>query len=126
MSDPDDIIGRDAIMKSIEARWAKNDHELFIAAVILNPFYQITPFRDRFEFNNAGIIGLFVRLWKRFNKTTEPPDPAFLLYAQQYLTQTKAFGNLLEMCQLEVARAAAEASTIRQITLESYLTNHSS
>ena len=32
-----DLIGREAILNSIEMRWHKSDQELFIAAVIANP-----------------------------------------------------------------------------------------
>jgi hypothetical protein len=39
-----DIIGRDAIIKSIELRWSKSDQEVFISAVLVNPFYRTTPF----------------------------------------------------------------------------------
>jgi hypothetical protein len=34
-----DVIGRDAILDSLELWWHKSDQELFIAAVIANPFY---------------------------------------------------------------------------------------
>ena len=42
MADPEDAMGCAAIMDSIEARWATADQEIFIAAVILNPFYKST------------------------------------------------------------------------------------
>ncbi|GLB43960.1 putative protein of unknown function (DUF 659) [Lyophyllum shimeji] len=44
MTDEDDAVGCNAIVQSIERRWAKADQEVFIAAVILNPLYQTTPF----------------------------------------------------------------------------------
>ena len=44
MVDPEDMVGCTAIIKSIEAQWATADQEIFIAAVVLNPFYQSTPF----------------------------------------------------------------------------------
>jgi hypothetical protein len=41
MTDPDDVKGCTAtIIKSIEAHWATANQEIFIAAVVLNPFYQ--------------------------------------------------------------------------------------
>ena len=36
-------IGRDAIIKSIEARWNKWDQEIFISTVLVNPFYRTAP-----------------------------------------------------------------------------------
>ncbi|KAH9988278.1 hypothetical protein BJV74DRAFT_796328 [Russula compacta] len=39
ITDPDDAVGCQAIINSIEQWWAKADQDIFIAAVILNPFY---------------------------------------------------------------------------------------
>jgi hypothetical protein len=61
-----DVIGREAILKSLELQWHKSDQELFIAAVIANPFYCNSPFMRLAMFNNAGIRVLFVCLWRRF------------------------------------------------------------
>jgi hypothetical protein len=72
MKDPEDSVGCEAIIKGIEQRWAKADQEIFIAAVVLNPFYQTTPFSALPFLNNAGIHALFHRLWVQFYGA-EPP-----------------------------------------------------
>jgi len=64
MQDAEDILGRDAIMNSIERCWAKADHEIFIAAVIMNPFYKSTIFHPLPFLNNSGIHNMMSQLWK--------------------------------------------------------------
>jgi len=66
MTDVDDVVGCNAIIESIEARWATADQEIFIAAVVLNPFYQSTPFSTLQFLTNAGIYSMLSRLWERF------------------------------------------------------------
>ena len=61
----EDLVGRDAILDSIELRWHKSEQELFIVAVIVNPFYRNRQFARLPIFNNAGICVLFVRMWRR-------------------------------------------------------------
>ncbi|KAJ3713958.1 ribonuclease H-like domain-containing protein [Lentinula raphanica] len=57
---------RAAVCSSIEACWAKSDQEVFIAAVLLNPFV-VNPFNIRLEWlNRAGLLNIFARLFKRF------------------------------------------------------------
>ncbi|KAH9983358.1 hypothetical protein BJV74DRAFT_777263, partial [Russula compacta] len=46
------------IINSIEQWWAKADQDIFITAVILNPFYQSTPFMPLGFLNNASICSL--------------------------------------------------------------------
>lgn len=41
---PDDLLVRDALLGSIERRWDKSDQDVFIAAVILNPFVKASNF----------------------------------------------------------------------------------
>ena len=54
-----DPVGHDAILNSIEAHWNKYDQEVFIGAVLVNPFYQSTPFTQLALFNEAHIWVLF-------------------------------------------------------------------
>ncbi|KJA26430.1 hypothetical protein HYPSUDRAFT_120776, partial [Hypholoma sublateritium FD-334 SS-4] len=109
MTDEDDIPGRDAIIKSIEKRWQKTDQEVFVAAVILNPFYRLAPFGTRL--NNADVALIIVRLWQRFNKSRDVPSPEFLSQLQDYLTLKNMFSGLSLMCQIETARAERENET---------------
>ena len=40
MTDEEDLDAVHAIMESLEEHWAVADQQIFIAAVIVNPFYQ--------------------------------------------------------------------------------------
>jgi len=68
VSDP----GVQAIIASIEKQWDKADQEIFIAAVILNPFIKITPFNTSVSlFMNMGIFNLMKYLYTHFFKISE-------------------------------------------------------
>ena len=43
-SDPEDVHVCEAVLKSLETRWGKADQDVFIAAIILNPYLQSNPF----------------------------------------------------------------------------------
>ncbi|KIK78261.1 hypothetical protein PAXRUDRAFT_16962 [Paxillus rubicundulus Ve08.2h10] len=58
---------------SIERRWAKCDQEIFIAAVMINPFYKTTPFSRISSLNNANIHTLLECLYTRFFQCDPPP-----------------------------------------------------
>jgi len=100
MKDPDDLPGVQAIIKSIEKRWAKADQEIFIAAMILNPFYRREPLAATPMFNNAGITALLGRVFKRLRRTTEVPQE-FYLELNDYLNLQGTFSNLKLQLQIE-------------------------
>ena len=50
----EDLDAAAAIMESIKRHWAVADQQIFIAAVIVNPFYQGQPFAQLYFLNNAG------------------------------------------------------------------------
>jgi len=104
MSDVDDLTGARSIMESIERRWAVADQQVFIAAVILNPFYQTKPFAPLAFLNNAGIEALLAHLWRQFY-CAEPPDE-FYAELREYLTHEGRYTNLIPHC----ARAHVEAN----------------
>lgn len=108
MKDAEDIPGRDAIINSIEKRWAKTDQDVFIAAVLLNPFYRSEPFG--MKLNNAEALRIIIKLWQRFNKTTESPPNNFLDQLRNYLTRSGDFESLQITCQMEKLRAEKEVS----------------
>lgn len=54
-TDADDVAACASIIASIEKQWAVSDQEIFVAAVLLNPFYRNTPFAPLSFLNNAGI-----------------------------------------------------------------------
>ncbi|KIJ19530.1 hypothetical protein PAXINDRAFT_68982, partial [Paxillus involutus ATCC 200175] len=55
-----------AILESAERHWSRCDQEVFIAAVIINPFYRVAPFNNISLTTRAGLAALFTRLWLRF------------------------------------------------------------
>lgn len=58
---------QDALIKSIEKRWANSDQEVFIVAVLLNPMHKLGPFNKSLRlFQIHHIRNLLVRLWVRF------------------------------------------------------------
>lgn len=84
MNDLEDIPGQDTIINSIEKRWAKIDHNVFIAAVLLNPFYGFEPFGT--NINNAEALRIIIKLWQHFHKTAENPPNIFLDQLHSYIT----------------------------------------
>lgn len=103
MTDPEDLPGCKAIIDSIERRWAKADQEIFIAAVILNPFYQTTPFSLIPQFRTAEIVSLMTRLWKRLLRT-DPPQ-SFALDLMEFLRKRGNYSSLEIICNIEKNRA---------------------
>lgn len=107
MSEPEDIVGRNAILTSIETRWKNSDQDVFIAAVILNPLYRRRPFRKQVAFNNASITALITKLWRRFMKkpdTVNPPDE-LLDDLDHWLKGTGMFATLQAECSRERSQA---------------------
>jgi hypothetical protein len=71
-TDSANILGATAILESIEKRWAKADQDVFIAAVLLNPFVKASPFSPQVPFlTRAGVLSLMKRLYLRFFSVTE-------------------------------------------------------
>ena len=92
--DPADRMGCTAIIDSIEKRWAKADQEVFIAAVILNPFIKISPFsRQTRLLTRAGILLLLKRLYTRFFSSTEQADKLQENLRQLYSNLDNYFEN---------------------------------
>lgn len=108
MRDAEDVLGRNAIMNSIERRWAKADHEIFVAAVIVNPFYKSTVFCPLPFLNNAGIHNMMSRLWKRFYRTAPPPE--FNSALKDFLRASGQFETLKLQCQTEENEANEKVS----------------
>jgi hypothetical protein len=103
MTDVDDQVGCNAIINSLETRWAKLDQAVFIAAIILNPFIQSTPFAALPFLNNAGIHSLLRRLWRRFYMQ----EPPLELHSQidDYLHGKGIFNNLQSHCEMKDVQA---------------------
>ena len=92
MDDPEDLPGCNAIIESIKQRWSKADQEIFIAAVILNPFYQTSPFAQIPQLHIAEIIAMATHLWKQFFKTNTLPN--FALELLDYLGKWGEYSTL--------------------------------
>ena len=68
----EDAAGRTAILQSLEKRWLAADQPVFIAAVIVNPFFQTSPFAPNSRFINARIKSLLASLYTRFFESETP------------------------------------------------------
>jgi len=124
MDDDDDIHGCRAVMASIERRWAVADQQIFIAAVVLNPFYQCAPFASHPFLNNAGIHTLLRHLWIRFY-TSEPPDD-FYSELTEYLTPSGRYINLASHCFRARSEAERKVCLLFKYTINgvSYFAGH--
>ena len=83
----------DAILDSLEKRWSKADQDVFIAAVLLNPFFKHRPFKPLPRFQPANIHHLFVRLWTWFFPGEAVP-PTLYYNVLHYLRETGDFQSL--------------------------------
>ena len=91
-SDVEDQAGCTAIIASLERRWLKADQELFIGAVLLNPFFRTSPFAPHPALNIAGVYTIIGLLWTRFYDTA-PPD-VLNLHIGEYLAGSGFFKHL--------------------------------
>lgn len=72
--EPDEAATCNAILNSLEKRWANSDQDVFIAAVLLNPVHKTAPFMKSIKFTQAAIFALFSRLWTRFYSESIPHE----------------------------------------------------
>jgi hypothetical protein len=84
MTDEEDLDATATIMESLKWHWAVTDQQIFIAAVIVNPFYQGRPFAQLHFLNNNGIHSLLAHLFTRFYQVQAPQD--FHAELTEYLT----------------------------------------
>lgn len=88
-----DQVACNAILGSLEKRWANADQAVFIAAVILNPFFKHTPFTLIPLFQPTNIYNLFLVLWGRFFPGRIAPVALFQ-NVLDYLRGTGEFATL--------------------------------
>lgn len=93
---PEDLVGCAAILNSIEKRWLAADQRVFIATVIVNPFYRTTVFSSRQRFTNAYIKHLLASLYSRFFGTPAPDQ--FYIELREFLTGTNQYAELDVTC----------------------------
>ncbi|KAJ6609763.1 hypothetical protein B0H10DRAFT_1954394 [Mycena sp. CBHHK59/15] len=96
-----------AVLDSLEKRWknAGREQEVFIAAVLLNPYFKNSPFSHLPILNRAGIDLTFERLWSRFFKQPAPPD--LRKNSREYFDGTGFFAGLQSYCTSEIERRRA-------------------
>jgi len=105
MNDDKDV--QDAILSSLEKRWAKADQEVFIAAVLVNPLFRVSPFRQLDFLNRSGIRALFTWLWKRFYPSSQPPFE-FSTHVFNFIDGNGFFLELDESVKYELQSATME------------------
>lgn len=90
-----------ATQETIMKRWMKMDHDVHIAAVILNPRVKNRPFTSIPQLNVQSIYALLGRLWKRFFR--EDPPSRLIMDVYAYIEDKNDFANLpLTIRMLEV------------------------
>jgi hypothetical protein len=96
LADEEDLDASQSIISSLEKRWTAADQDIFIAAVIVNPFFRADPFGHHPRFVVAGIIKLLGRLYARF--FWEEPPYTFDVELRDYLTAAGQYSELRAMC----------------------------
>lgn len=103
MADEADHAASMAIISSLKKRWAAADQDIFIATVIINPFFRADPFARHPRFVIAGIIELLGRLYTRFFQ--EVPLYTFEAELRDYLTAMGQYSQLRATCLRHMAIA---------------------
>lgn len=107
MHGPDDILGHTAILNSLEKRWAAAEQDIFIAAVIVNPLYQATPFASLPRFTNARIKYLLASLYSRFFDEQDVPSH-FYTELHDFLMASGQYDRLEAICDQHMSTAKSE------------------
>lgn len=89
---PEDLVGCAAILNSIEKHWLAADQDIFIVAVIINPFYWTTAFTAHQRFINACIKLLLASLYLQFFGTPAPEH--FYLELHEFLMGSGHYSEL--------------------------------
>ena len=92
MADEADRTASTSIISSLEKCWMAADQDIFIATVIVNPFFRADTFARHPRFVVAGIIELLRHLYTRF--FLEEPQHLFDVELRDYLM---AAGQYLEL-----------------------------
>jgi len=121
MVQPEDAAARDAILNSLEKRWRAADQDVFIATVIVNPFFQASPFSPGPCFVVVHIKVLLSSLYTRFFKSQPPLN--FFTEVYDYLTRSGCYSVLELICSTYVLRQKSEVSIV-PFTIISVLTNY--
>jgi hypothetical protein len=101
----EDLVARNTIIDSLKMRWKKSEQELFVACVLVNPFYRAEPFASLSFMNIAGIVSLLTRIWMRLNNTTELPPDEFSAHITDFLRGRGFFQDLQSQIDMELLQA---------------------
>ena len=115
MNAPEDQIGCGAVLASLDKRWLAADQGVFIATVIVNPFYRTTPFAAHPRFMNARVKSLLASLYFRFFKTDAPND--FYTELHDFLMGSGQYSELKVTCDRHIYSSNHEVCFF-QICLE--------
>lgn len=105
--DAGDPTGCTAILNSLEKRWLATDQPIFIAAVIVNPFFRTTPFASHPCFMKARINSLLASLYSRFFKSDTVPS-AFYTELHDFLMGSGQYHELEATCSRNMQSATRE------------------
>jgi len=110
MADKDDSIASAMIISSLEKCWMAADQDIFIAAVIVNPFFWMVPFGCNPRFVVSGIINLLECLSTRFFQESTPH--IFGSELRDYLTAEGQYTTLHSTCIRHEIRAQNEVCSV--------------
>ena len=96
MTAPEDLVGCTAILNSLEKCWLAADQCIFIAAVIVNPFYRTAVFAPHECFINAHIKHLLASLYSQFLEAPAPEH--FYLELHEFLMGSGHYDELEATC----------------------------
>ena len=99
-----DIAACDAILGSLKKCWLVADQDVFIATVIVNPFFQALPFAPGPRFVVACMKTLLSSLYLRFFQS-QPPNSSHTKI-HDYLTASGRNSALGSSCQSHLLRIA--------------------
>jgi hypothetical protein len=101
----EDLVARDTIIDSLEMWWKKSEQELFVACVLVNPFYRAEPFSSSSFMNIVGIVSMLTRIWMRLNNTAELPLDEFSAYITDFVRGWGFFQDLTSQIHAELLQA---------------------
>ena len=108
---------------AIEARWRKADQEVFIVAIILNPFHKTRPFKPIQQTTLGAIYAMLDRLWRQFFSNSqgnaEAPPPELWTELNDYLHNRGRFQELDANVRALKLRADAAVSGYITISMHS-------
>jgi hypothetical protein len=104
-------------LNSFEKRWLATDQLVFIAAIIVNPFFRTAPFAPHLRFNNAHIKSLLGSLYSRFFQSDAPN--VFHVELHNFLMGSGQYSELVVTCTRHMYNATHE---VRWLCVPSKLT----